>query len=254
MRIIIVDDEKRIRNTLINVLKLHCPNAIVVAEAGDITSAIEAINIQKPDVVLLDIKMPGGTGFDLLKKLMPLTFKVIFITAFDKYAIEAFKFSAIDYLLKPVMPIELVEALKRTEQQLSNENSNAKLDIFISNMSNQTKESKRIVLNSQNKMHVISINDIVRCEADGNYTVFVLADKRSVVVSKSLKEYDDMLSPFGFFRSHNSHLINLTFIDHLDKRDGGVLIMKDGSEALVSARKQSELVAAINNIWNQFEK
>lgn len=248
MKIIIVDDEKRIRNTLINVLKLHYSNAIVVAEASDVNTAIEAINIHKPDVVLLDIKMPGGTGFDLLKKLMPLTFKVIFITAFDKYAIEAFKFSAVDYLLKPVMPSELVDALKRTEHQLNNENANAKLEVFIANMNNISKEGKKIVLNSQDKMHVISINDIIRCEADGNYTVFVLADKRNIVVSRSLKEYDDMLSPMGFFRSHNSHLINLTFIDHLDKKDGGVLIMKDGSQALVSARKQSELVAAINNI------
>ena len=248
LRIIIVDDEKRIRTSLINVLKLHYPNAFVVAEAENVTTAIEVIKVHKPDVVLLDIKMPGGTGFDLLKKISPLTFKIIFITAFDQYAIQAFKFSALDYLLKPVIPHELVGALQRAEQQINTEILNEKLNVFMSNMEGFSREIKKIVLNSHDKIHVISINEIVRCEADRNYTLFILIKNKSILVSRSLKEYEDMLSPFGFFRSHHSHLVNLSFVDRLEKRDGGILIMKDNSEVSVSSRKYGELIVALNRI------
>lgn len=248
MKIILVEDESRIRKSLVNVLKLHYPSATVVAEAENITAGIEAIKTHNPDVVLLDIKMPGGSGFDLLKELKPFAFKVIFITAFDQYAIQAFKFSAMDYLLKPVVPEELVEALKRTEQQISAEHSNTKFDVFMNHMSGITREAKKILLNSHDKIHVISLSEVVRCEADRNYTLFVLLNKKTILVSKPLKEYDDMLSSFGFFRSHHSHLVNLSFIERLEKRDGGVLVMKDGSEAMVSSRKQAELVAALNRM------
>lgn len=247
MKIIIVDDEKRIRNTLANILKLHSPTSEVVAEAEDIASAENAIHEHKPDVVLLDIKMPGGTGFDLLKKLMPLNFKVIFITAHDEFAIQAFKFSAIDYLLKPVVPAELMEALHRLELQLNQDSTNAKLEMLFSNMS-ITGNNKKITLNSQDKTHFVSPNDIIRCEADRNYTVFELVDKRKLIVSKSLKEFEESLKPYGFFRSHHSYLVNLSFIDHIDKKDGGILIMKDGSVTPVSERKYADLVAAMSRL------
>ena len=248
MRVIIVDDEKRIRSSLRNVLALHYPNATVVAEAEDVNSAIEIIKTNNPDVVLLDIKMSDGTGFDLLKQLLPFTFKVIFITAYDQYAIQAFKFCAIDYLLKPVIPEDLVNALNRAEQQLSHENENVKFNTFVSNINHLTRETKKIVLNSHDKVQVISLNEIVRCEADGNYTQFVLLNKKPTLVSGSLKEYDEMLCPFGFFRSHHSHLINLSFVDRIEKRDGGMIIMKDNSEVPVSARKYSALISALSEI------
>ena len=248
MRIVIVEDEKRVRNSLVNVLKLHYPKATIVGEAEDIITGIEVIKKQNPNIVLLDIKMPGGTGFDLLKQLKPLSFDVIFITAFNQYALQAFKFSAIDYLLKPVIPEELVNALERIEQKLSAENSNLKLDVFMNNLNGLTRETKRIILNSHEKMQVVSLSEVVRCEADRNYTLFILTNKKNILVSKPIKEYDEMLSSFGFFRSHHSHLVNLSFVDRLEKRDGGILIMKDGSEALVSSRKQAELISALNNI------
>ena len=247
MRILIVDDEKRIRRSLVNVLKIHCPYVLVIAEAEDVASASVAIYKHKPDVVLLDIKMPDGTGFDLLKKLMPLAFKVIFITAYDEFAIKAFKFSAVDYLLKPVVPSELAEALQRLEKQLDNENTNSKLDALFSNMSVTTKENRKLVLNSQDKMHFVNPNEIIKCDANGNYTNFVLTNNRKITCSKSLKEFEDALIPYGFFRSHHSHLVNLSFIDHINK-SSGVLIMKEGSETPVSERKYNELVAAMNKI------
>lgn len=246
--IVIVDDEKRIRSFLKNVLKLYYPNATVVAEAENIKKAIEAIKAHCPNVVLLDIKMPDGTGFDLLKQLMPLTFKIIFITAHDQFAIQAIRFSALDYLLKPVIPIELVTALQRAEQQLNSETENSKLNVLLNNMNCLTRETKKIALNSHERIQVVNINDIVRCEADGSYTNFILTNKKTILVSHPIKEYDELLVPYGFFRSHNSHLVNLAFVDRLEKRDGGFLIMKDGSNVLVSYRKYSDLVVVLNNL------
>lgn len=248
LNIIIVDDEKRVRTTLKNVLEIHYPNATVIGEAEEIDGAIELIEATKPDVVLLDIQMPGGTGFDLLKKLNSIPFKIIFITAFDQFAIQAFKFSAVDYLLKPIIPEDLINALNKTAEMLQNNQEQIKFENLMHNFNQLNKETKKIVLNTQDKIHIIGINEIIRCESDANYTTFTLLNKKPVVVSKPIKEYDELLTPYGFFRSHNSHLVNLSMIDRLEKREGGVLIMKDNSEAMVSSRKYSELVAAINSL------
>lgn len=248
LNIILIDDEKRVRNSLKSILEMYYPTACVIGEAEDIKEGKELIHSLKPDVVLLDIKMPGGTGFDLLKQLMPLTFKVIFITAFDQYAIQAFKYSAIDYLLKPIIAEDLVNALDKSAEQLIASNETMKFDNLIDNFSQLTRDSKKIVLNTQDKIHIVGINEIIRCESDANYTTFTLLNKKPVIMSKPLKEYDEMLTPYGFFRSHHSHLVNLSMIDRLEKREGGVLIMKDNSEAMVSSRKYAELVVAIGNL------
>ena len=248
LNIILVDDEKRVRNSLKSVLEIYYPAATVIAEAEDILEAKELILRLNPDVVLLDIKMPGGTGFDLLKQLMPFSFKVIFITAFDQFAIQAFKYSAIDYLLKPIIPDELVAALDKSAEILNVTDETLKFDNLLDNFSQLTRDLKKIVLNTQDKIHIVGITEIVRCESDANYTTFTLLNKKPVVMSKPLKEYDEMLTPFGFFRSHHSHLVNLSMIDRIDKKDGGVLIMKDNSEAMVSSRKYAELVSAIGNL------
>ena len=248
LNIILVDDEKRVRNSLKSVLEIYYPAATVIGEAEDILEAKELILRLNPDVVLLDIKMPGGTGFDLLKQLMPFSFKVIFITAFDQFAIQAFKYSAIDYLLKPIIPDELVAALDKSAEILYVTDETLKFDNLLDNFSQLTRDLKKIVLNTQDKIHIVGITEIVRCESDANYTTFTLLNKKPVVMSKPLKEYDEMLTPFGFFRSHHSHLVNLSMIDRIDKKDGGVLIMKDNSEAMVSSRKYAELVIAIGNL------
>ncbi len=248
LNIILVDDEKRVRNSLKSVLEIYYPAATVIGEAEDILEAKELILRLNPDVVLLDIKMPGGTGFDLLKQLMPFSFKVIFITAFDQFAIQAFKYSAIDYLLKPIIPDDLVAALDKSAEILNVTDETLKFDNLLDNFSQLTRDLKKIVLNTQDKIHIVGITEIVRCESDANYTTFTLLNKKSVVMSKPLKEYDEMLTPFGFFRSHHSHLVNLSMIDRIDKKDGGVLIMKDNSEAMVSSRKYAELVSAIGNL------
>ena len=248
LRLITVDDEARIRTSLIHILEMHCPEVTVVAQADGVAAGVEAIRQHRPDVVLLDVQMGDGTGFDLLKQLMPLNFRVIFVTAHDTYAVQAFKFSALDYLLKPVVPEDLVAALQKAGSQIHASNLDVKLNTFIHNMDGLTRDSKKIVLNTQETIHVINITDIVRCEADRNYTLFVIAGGKSILVSGSLIEYDEMLSPWGFFRSHHSHLVNLSYIDKFEKRDGGRLILKDGSEAPVSVRRKDDLIAAIHRI------
>lgn len=247
IRVILVDDEKRIRVSLLNILKLHYPQAQVVAEADSVASAREVLSTQQADLVLLDIKLPDGSGFDVLQAFLPLRFRVIFITAFDQFAVQAFKFSAIDYLMKPVIPAELVSALDRVQEQLSAESLDLKLQTLMQNMS-QANAPKKIVLNTHETVHVVSVADIVRCEADRNYTRFILAGAKPVFVSGSLIEYEEMLQAHGFFRSHHSHLINLAHVDRYEKKDGGRLIMKDGSEALVSVRRRDELMSALGRI------
>lgn len=245
IKVIIADDEKRIRTSLIHVLKLHYPDAMVVAEAENIIEAAQAIATHAPDVVLLDIKMPGGTGMELLKQLMPVKFKVIFITAFNNYAIEAIKYSALDYLLKPVIPNELVKALDKVKEKLNEERENIKLKALLNNLTN---DDKKIVLNTHERSYVIEVSKIIRCEADRNYTRFFVTDKKTILVSGSLKEYESVLNSTKFFRPHHSHLINTAYISSFEKKDGGVLIMKDGSEVPVSIRKHSELTEVLKKI------
>lgn len=244
VKLIIVDDEERVRISLKNIIALHYPEAIIIGEAEDVGSAMEIIREKKPDVVLLDIKISGGTGFDLLKQLMPVNFKVIFITAFDEFALQAFKFSALDYLLKPVIPEELVNALSRAEQQLLSEHLNVKLNVLMHNLSDLTRETKKLMLNSQDKILVVALNEIVMCEAQSNYTCFTLTEKRTVLVTATLGDYDEKLRPHGFFRCHHSRLINTRFVDRVERQEG-LIVMKDGSKVVFSSRKYSELLLAL---------
>jgi len=247
LNIVIVDDESRIRTSIRHLLEMYYPDAFVLGEGEDVESGISEIKKHRPDLVLLDINMPDGTGFDLIKKLSPINFKVVFITAFDQYAVQAFKYSALDYLLKPVNPDELVNALQKAQQQLQNEELSVKLNAFISNMGNIGREPKKIVLKTQDLVHVLSISDIVRCEADRNYTKFILNSGKSILVSGSLKEYDDMLSHDKFFRSHHSHLVNLSYIDRVEKQNDQ-LVMKDTSVVPLAVRKKDALLQLLENI------
>jgi two-component system LytT family response regulator len=247
MRIVIVDDQKKVRTSIRGHIETHYPQATVIKEANDITSALEVIRNDAPDVVLLDIKMPEGSGFDLLKQLMPLKFKLIFITAYEEYAVQAFKFSALDFLLKPIDPTELVNALQKASFQLQQDELNSKLNNFIYNMTEASRDIKKLVIKSKEALRVVSINDIIRCEADDNYTRFFLKDGKTIIASETLKIYDDLLSSAGFFRSHHSHLINTEHIETFE-RNKGVLIMSDKAEVPVSVRKKDHLLELLQNI------
>lgn len=248
MRVVIIDDEARTRKSIAELLKYSSHEVELVAEAEDVSSGINVLNNFQPELVLLDINMPDGTGFDLLKQISNINFKIIFITAYQEYAIQAFEFSAIDYILKPVDPQKLMAAIDKAHQMVEKENFNIKLNALFSNMEQQNSDHKKLVLKTAENIYLVSTKDISRCESDGGYTKFFCKDGRTILVSKNLKEYEDLLSQFGFFRIHQSHLINLKFVDHYRKVDGGEVVMTDQSELPLSRRKKENFLKLLEMI------
>lgn len=236
---IIIDDEQDSRNTIFNILQNYCNNITVTGQAGNVTEGLQLIRDEQPDVVFLDIQMPDGTGFDLLEKIPKIEFQVIFITAYDQYALRAIKFSALDYILKPVDPHQLVEAVgKIRTERVDFDEMNKKINILLRNRNS----FERITLPTFEGYKFVNIRDIVRCEADSNYTGFYLNNGEKVLVTRTLKEYEDNLSGMDFIRVHQSHMVNLKYIDRYVKGDGGTIVMMDGSEVEVSRRRKEEFL------------
>jgi len=198
--------------------------------------------------VFLDVEMPDGTGFDLLQKLKPIAFKVIFITGHEDFAIRAFRFSAIDYLLKPLDAEELAEAVKKAEESLSKEVFDMKLSNLFANLE-RPKDLQKIVLKTADRIYSVNIQDVVSCESDKNYTTFNFINAPKLVVSTNLKEYETMLAPYNFFRTHKSHLINMAYFDHFIKSDGGnKIVMKNNLSVPLSVRKKEEFLVLLDNL------
>jgi two-component system LytT family response regulator len=241
IKVIIVDDENLIRKMITGILNSECPDVSVLAQSGNVESAYSEIKRHNPDLVLLDIKLSDGTGFDLLERFDTINFKVIFVTAYEEYAIKAFEFSAIDYVVKPINPENLVLAIKKAEHSIQAELS-LKLNTLLSNLSTPSEDNKKIVLKTSDNIHIININNILRLESDQNYSVFHLLDGRNIMVSKTLGEYEELLSQNDFFRVHKSHLINLKQIKRYEKSNGGSLVMSNDSHIPVASRKKEQLL------------
>ncbi len=237
LKIVVIDDEPKARETIINIIGLGPSNVSVVGEAEDVISGYDVISRLKPDVVLLDINLPDGTGFDLLKKFDSIFFKIIFITAHEEYAVRAFRFSALDYILKPVTAGNLFLALEKANEVIQKEETEMKLSAFLENLN----KIKKIVLKTAESIHIINIDDIIHCVSDVNYTTFHMLNGDELLVSKPLKVYAGMLESMGFYRTHQSHLVNLNHILRYDKMEGGHLVMVDESIVPVSSRKKDEL-------------
>ena len=243
MRAVIVDDIEKFRNNLIQDLNDYCPDLEIVGTADGVVSAAKEIKAKKPDVVFLDIQINQGTAFDLLEILGEIDFKIIFTTASDEYAIKAFKLSAIDYLLKPID----IDELKSAVYKLQSGNKDD-YELLKSNISEETKSSKRLALHSQDKIQIVEIGNIVRCESNINYTQFYFIDGSKMLVTKTLKEFDKMLSEFGFYRVHQSHLINIDYLKEYIKIDGGYLKMQDGASVPISTRKKSAVLSLLKGV------
>jgi len=248
MNVIIIDDEARTRKSIADLLKFSPQNVSIVAEAENVATGITAISTHKPDLVLLDINMPDGTGFDLLKKLNDINFKIIFITAYEEFAVKAFEFSAIDYILKPVDPKKLFDAINKAHNLVEQENISLKLNALFANLENSASENKKLVLKTAENIYIVNTNDIIRCESDAGYTQFYLIDGKKILVSRTLKDYEEMLDGYGFYRIHQSHLINLKYIDHYSKAEGGAVVMKDNSYLPVSRRKKDSFLKLLEMI------
>lgn len=248
IRAVVIDDIESIRKENIATIKSSCPNISVIGQAESVESGVKLIKLTAPDLVFLDVEMPDGSGFDLLQKLKPVNFKVIFITGYEDFAIRAFRFSAIDYLLKPLDATELAEAVKKAEESFSKDIFDAKLDNLFANIE-RPKNLQKLVLKTADKIYSVNVQDIVSCESDKNYTTFNFINAPKLVVSTNLKEYDMMLSPHNFFRTHKSHLINMAYFDHFIKTDGGnTIVMQNKLAVPLSVRKKEEFLALLENL------
>lgn len=247
IRVVIIDDEEKARSAIRSIIK-HNPKLIIVGEAESIKSGIEELMRRSPDLVFLDINMGDGTGFDLLNQLPVINFRVIFVTAHESYAIQAFKYSALDYILKPIDPIELMSAVEKASEVLSGDKLPQQLNAFLDHYHKKQDANRKIVLKTADKISLVALDEIIRCESDKNYTIFYLSAGQRIVVSRTLKDYDELLSEQGFLRIHQSHLINLKHLTGFEKKDGGYVIMSDNSTVSVSFRKKDQLLVILEEM------
>ncbi len=248
LKAVVIDDVEAIRRKNAALIAASCPNVSVIGQADSVVTGIQLIRQTAPDLVFLDVEMPDGTGFDLLQKLSPIPFKVIFITGYEDFAIRAFRFSAIDYLLKPLDRHELVEAVKKAEHALEKDVFDMKLHNLFTNLE-RPKNLQKLVLRTADKIYSVNIQDIIHCESDKNYTTFHFINAPKLVVSTNLKEYETLLGPHNFFRTHKSHLINMTYFDHFIKSEGGnTIVMKNKASIPLSVRKKDEFLILLDSM------
>jgi len=239
LKAIIVEDEESSQQALKNMLEDYCQNIVVTGMAVTVDGAIELINKQHPDIIFLDIELPGKTGFKLFDSFTKPDFEVIFTTAYDKYAVKAFKMSAIDYLLKPIDLEELRAAIEKAQKQRKLNLLSQKIQIFKDHMSEVV---KKLALPTQSGIVFVELEDIVRCEATGSYTIFYLQNGDTVLVSKTLKIYVELLEDFNFCRINRRDLINLKFVKEYRRQNKGMVVMSDGAILSVSeGRKETYL-------------
>jgi two-component system LytT family response regulator len=247
IKAVIIDDDAQMRELNGRLLNDNFPDINIVGEADGVESGIELISLKQPDLVLLDIEIKGGTGFNVLQKVKPYNFKLIFITGFNDFAIKAFKFSAIDYILKPVNEFEFTQAVERALTQISSEDAEKQYDNFLEHFEKKT-QSRKIVLRTAEAMHLVDIANIMYCKSDNSYTTFIMDNANDIIVSRAMKEYAPLLDEFGFVRPHQSFLVNVKFINKIDKSDGGFVILNNGKEIPVSARRKQALFVALEQI------
>ena len=243
LKTLIVDDEQDAVNFINSIIEEYCPSLEVVAKANNIVQGAAAINDKKPDLVFLDVEMPNGNGFDLLAQFPEKDFEVVFITAFNHYAIKAIKFSAVDYILKPINIHEFIEAVNRVVKKRSERPSqgNENLKILMENL--RTSPPSRMAIPTADGMEYLNPREIIRIEADRSYSWFFLTGGRKILVSKHLKEFQELLSDRHFFRSHNSHLINLKYVKKYIRKEGGYIEMTDGVIIPVSRNRKDLFLA-----------
>jgi two-component system LytT family response regulator len=248
IRAIIIDDEQHCIDKLCSLLEEQQKDSLEISGVfTNVTDAVKGVNKIKPDLVFLDVQINDETGFDFLKKLNSISFDIIFTTAFEKYAVQAFKFSAIDYLLKPIDADDLNYAVEKLKNKISNEEMKTKVDVLFHNFINTQNGNKKITVPTINGLIILQVNEIIRCESDVNYTNIHLKDKSHLMVAKTLKEFEELLEDYNFFRIHNSHLVNLSYIKNYNKGKGGFVVLSDGTEIEVSSRRKDLFLQRLKN-------
>jgi two-component system LytT family response regulator len=238
LKTIIIDDESDAVDFISSIIGEYCPSLIVEGKAHNVIEGVRVINEKKPDLVFLDVEMPNGTGFDLLSQFPEKNFEVVFITAFNHYAIKAIKFSAVDYILKPININEFIEAVERVihKRSAKSPSNNDNIKILMENL--RSPLPTRLAIPTSEGMEYLNPKEIIRIEADRSYSWFFITGNRKILVSKHLKEFQDLLSDRYFFRAHNSHLINLKYVRKFLRREGGSIEMQDGAQIPISRNRK----------------
>jgi two-component system LytT family response regulator len=250
LKTILIDDEPRGLNSLQKLLQLNCSDVEIVATCSNVDCAVEKINELHPDLVFLDIAMPVKSGFDLLNELKEIQFEVIFVTAHNKFMIEAFHFSAIDYLLKPVDDDLLVEAVKRAKKRIIEKSGSKNIETFLHNIQQrQSLHEMKLCIPSLKGFQVVELNDILYAEAAGNYTNFYFTNQHPICTSKPIHEYEELLSDAGFVRIHKSHVVNLLHVKEYLKGEGGSVVLSNGKEIEVSRRKKDAFLNKMKGFY-----
>lgn len=245
MRAVLIDDEVSNLDNLRALLEKHCPQVTIIATAQSVRDAVDAIEKHSPDLVFLDIQMGEQTGFEVLKLLPTRSFEIIFVTAYDQYGIQAVKFAALDYLLKPIDIEELINAVNKAEHKLATQIQTSQLDFLLQQLKKPEATLSKIALQMQSEIRYVALSEIIRCEADNTYTHFFLSSDEKIMVSKSLKEYADLLRPNGFLRTHQSHLVNPKYVKSWLKEDGGILLLMSGEKIPISKPNKNNVKQAL---------
>ncbi|MBQ8223194.1 MAG: response regulator transcription factor [Bacteroidales bacterium] len=247
IRCVIVEDEEMARKVLKSLLTQYCKDVMVCAEADDVESGRAMIEAFRPDLVFLDIEMPGGSGFKLLSSFDSIDFEVVFITAYEQFAIKAIRHAALDYLLKPVDPKELVAAVEKVKEAKYKKTLKRQYDSLLKNIDPEQLVVRKISISTSDKIHLIEVDNIIRCESDNYYTKIFFKDGTNLLVSKTLKEMEQRLEEYDFLRTHKSHLVNIRCIMNFVK-DEMMVVLTDGVKVPVSKRKKEKILEVINSL------
>jgi len=238
---VIIEDEPKNAALLKKMLDMYCPQVNICGNANSVENAVTLITKTNPDLIFLDIEISGGNAFHLLDILQPIKFDIIFVTAYDSYLLKAIKYSALDYLFKPINIQVLVAAVNKSIAKINTQKISQQIELLLENLST-TKQPATITLPTSFGFYLIPIENIVRCEAKGSYTIFFMNDGKSHIASKTLKEYEDLLPSDTFFRAHHSHLVNIHFIVKYHKGKGGIIEMKDKSVIPLATRRKTDFI------------
>lgn len=248
IRSIIIDDEGLGRQAIKDAVQKNCPEVSILALCEDAQRGMEAIKEYKPDLVFLDIQMPGMSGFDLLQRLAPVTFQVIFVTSYDQYAVKAFKFSALDYLLKPIDPDELIQAVHKVKDKSDSTNVTHRFESLLNNIHFKAGKIEKVAIPTHDGIDFFNTDDIIYCHAEGSYTTLFMVNHRKELVARTLKDFENLLSTSGFCRVHNSSLISLKHVQKYVKGEGGYVILSEGHHADISRRKKDEFLSILHKL------
>lgn len=250
LKSILVDDEPRGISSMKKLLELNCPDVEIISTCSNVDEATEKIRMLKPDLVFLDISMPVKTGFDLLKELKGLPFEVIFVTAHNQFMIEAFHFSAIDYLLKPVDDELLIDAVKRARKRIAEKTGSKNIETFLHNMQvKQSPQKMKLCVSSLKGFQVVELDDILYAESSGNYTNLYFTNQQMICTSKPMHEYEELLEDSGFIRIHKSFLVNLLHVKEYIRGEGGSVLLSNNKEIEVSRRKKDIFLTKMKEFY-----